>query len=90
MANKVTPMPDPYMRLDILLLRLGEASFQWLDHKLNTGGALTSKLWNGPEGLKQVVEQKIDEVGIPREQLTPRLLAEHAGFLKRRKLRRAG
>ena len=84
------PSPDRQFRLDLLLLGLGEESFRWLDRKLNTGGALVNRLWLGPEGLRGVLEAKIEEVGIPREKLTPRLVAEHAGFLKRRRLRRAG
>lgn len=91
--QNVTPQvhasQDPAWRFDLLLLNLGEAVSKWADRKLNTG-ALFQGLWNGPDGVKNVVEQKIDEMGIPREKLTPKLIAEHAGFLGRRRLRRAG
>lgn len=80
---------DPAWRVDLLLLNLGDAVSKWADRKFNTGSVF-QVLWNGPDGVKNVVEQKIDEIGIPREKLTPKLIAEHAGFLKRRSLRRAG
>jgi len=92
MVKKTVPIvpPSPEGRFDILLLRLGEAAFAWFDRRLNTGGALVNTFWHGQDGLRSVVEAKIDEFGVPREKLTPRVLAERAGFIKPRRLRRAG
>jgi hypothetical protein len=78
---------DPSGRVDVLLLRLGEAACRWAERKAFVKLGLRLNLWDGPEGLKSVVETKIDEVGIPREKLTPQLMAEYAGFIKGRRLR---
>jgi hypothetical protein len=86
---QVQASPDPAFRFDLLLLNLGEALARKADEKLRTG-VLFQGLWGGPDGMKQVVQEKIDEIGIPREKLTPKLIAERAGFLGRRRLRRAG
>ena len=56
------------------------------------------RLWHGPDGLRAVTEQKLAEVGVPKgpipltapgANVTPRSIAEQAGFIKRPKKRRA-
>jgi hypothetical protein len=43
--------------------------------------------WEGDEGLRGVVKAKLSEMGVPQDgvELTPRELAEHSGFIKKRK-----
>lgn len=51
--------------------------------------------WHGPEGLREVVKVKLQETGVPVEpipltagrSMTPRELAEHSGFIKKRRKR---
>jgi hypothetical protein len=49
--------------------------------------------WHGEEGLREVVGIKLQEVGVPdkpipltgAQAMTPRQMAEHAGFIRKRK-----
>lgn len=75
---------NPQGRLDILLVRVAEACVRWGEAKLQNRFGIAANFWDGPEGVKSVIEAKIEEVGIPRERLSPRVLAEQAGFLKSR------
>jgi len=51
------------------------------------------EVWEGEDGLRAVTQQKLKELGVPDkpipltsgQKVTPRSLAEHAGFIKRRK-----
>ena len=55
--------------------------------------ARVGEWWDGEDGLRAVIETKLREMGIPDKPVplsgegavTPRDLAEHAGFIKRRK-----
>ena len=86
------PEPDPKLRLDIALLRVGEACAVWAERKIQQKVGLSIELWNGDGGLKEVVSRKLDELGVPREKLTPQLIAESFGIIepKPKKIRRAG
>jgi hypothetical protein len=78
----------PAGRLDILLIRLAEFATRAVEKRIGGG----CNLWDGDGGIKSVVEAKIDQMGVPREQLTPAMIAEYSGFLKakKRRIRRAG
>lgn len=52
-----------------------------------------SQMWPGPDGLEGVVRQKLSECGIPAgpvplKALTPRQMAEAAGFIKKNRRKR--
>lgn len=84
----VSIQPDPQFRLDILLMRLAELATRTFERRIGNG----AQLWDGDGGIKAVVESKLDELGVPREKITPELLAEKLGFVKpkRKRIRRAG
>lgn len=91
MAGKPVPISaeNPQLRLDILLLRLAEAGARWAEYRAATVLKVPVSLWDGPGGVGAVLEQKLDELGVPREQLTPATVARIAGFIGRRpKLRK--
>ena len=96
MANpKVTrisalPKPDPTLRLDVLITELGRAGCDWLAGKIRTRTGLTVNLWDGPGGLGEVVDRKLEDLGVPREKLTPALVCEGLGLVKPKRIRRAG
>jgi hypothetical protein len=54
------------------------------------------QLWEGQNGLEGVIEQKLNEIGVPQKPiditgpqgLTVRQFAEESGFIKRRKPQR--
>lgn len=64
-----------------------------LAHRLGLGG-----LWEGEDGFEGVIRQKLGELGVPKkplplmgpEGLTPRQMAEQAGFIKRARPHRRG
>lgn len=50
-------------------------------------------LWQGEDGLRGVIQQKLTEMGVPQKpiqltgspDITPRAFAEHIGFVRRKK-----
>ena len=81
---------SPAGRLDILLLRLAEAGTRWAERRAQQVLKVPVNLWDGETGVGVVLEQKLEELGVPREKLTAQLLAERLGFVgkKPRKLRK--
>jgi len=79
---------DPTGRLDIVLIRLAEAGVRWGEQKVASKFGLLLNVWDGPDGLKHVLETKVQEMGL-NEPMTPESLARHLGFIKSRKLKRA-
>jgi hypothetical protein len=72
--------------------------FRPMQGLMNLGSILArrfglSKYWDGEEGLSGVVQQKLSDMGVPEKPIplnvpqgmTARQLAEHAGFIKKRK-----
>ena len=85
---KVVPIslaPDPYGRLDVLLSRLAEAGVRWGERKIRRHLGLSVNLWDGPDGVGQVITDAIAEYNIPAEPLTPRMLARRAGFVGKKR-----
>ena len=71
---------NPAGRLDILLLRLAEAGTRWAEEKIRTVAKVPVSLWDGPGGVGVVLQTKLDEFGVPNEQLTPAIIADRLGF----------
>lgn len=91
-VTRISPMPqpDPLGRLDVLLLEIAKRGTQWGERKIRNLTGLDVNLWDGPGGLGAVVEGVLDECGVPREQLTPRVVVEGLGLVKPKRMRRAG
>jgi hypothetical protein len=91
--NRVTQIPaaaDPQMRVDILLLKLGEAAAHWAEKLLWQKAGIPLNLWDTPEGVRAVIEPKIQELDLARP-LSPMMLAERAGWVaKPKRIRKAG
>jgi hypothetical protein len=85
----VTPAPDPRGRLDLALLRLAET----VTRKVELATGLS--IWDGEDGLSGVMQDKVRELKIPTEALdlkrpvSVRSIAEQAGFIKKRRARKA-
>lgn len=83
MKDELTP--DPRGRLDVLLLRLGEAVARTVERKLNVS------LWDGEDGLEGVLQDKLRELKIPdapvdlARPVSVRSVAEQAGFIRHRR-----
>jgi len=83
------PSPDPRGRLDLVLLRLAEQ----VTRKVEAAAGLS--IWDGEDGLSGVMQDKIRELKIPTEPLnmgatfSVRTIAEQAGFIKRRRAKKA-
>jgi hypothetical protein len=77
---------DPTGRLDILALRLGEAAAHWAESWIQRKIGLPVKIWDGQDGLGEVIKTKVEEMGFGEPvPMTPASLAEHLGFIKKRK-----
>lgn len=74
--------------LDKLLLAVAQAGARWAEQKAAALG-VTLNLWDGENGLQSVVVDAIKQHGIPnkrfQELVTPRLVAENVGVLKRKR-----
>ena len=75
--------------------------FRPMNGLLNIGrriveGLGLAEFWDGDDGLEGVLRDKLRESGVPEKPIalsgqggmTPRQVAEHAGFIRRRKLRK--
>ena len=89
--TRITPRNDPQLRLDILLLRLGEQVTHLLERKAWERYGLPLNLWDGIGGVRSVLESKIEEFQIDRP-LSPMMLAEKVGLVKAKpqRIRKAG
>jgi hypothetical protein len=69
---------------------------------LHVGKLVASRIglgewWEGQDGIGAVLKEKLTDMGVPEKGvpingpkgMSPRQLAEHSGFLKRRRLKRA-
>lgn len=96
-AYPVTPFPpkkeDP-AGADKVVLAAAEAATHWLENLLTTYSRLPIDLWNGPQGLRGVIEQAVQQAGVPNKRfaeiVTPRLIAEKAGIVPARRARKRG
>ena len=89
---RVLPADDPRLRVDILILKLGEAAAHWAERKAwEKLGIPLHGLWDGPDGVRTVLEAKIDELQIG-EPLSPAMLARRLGLIhsKPQRIRKAG
>lgn len=81
--------PDLTGRLDIVLLRLAEAGTRWIEKQAAARAGLQVNLWDGKEGLGQVLQTKVEELGFGEPvPMTPDALARALGFIKGRKLKK--
>lgn len=83
-AMRVLPKlrTDPTGRIDLLLIRLAEACVRWGEQQVQTRFGLDVKVWDGREGLKRVLETKVQEMGFSEPlPMTPEALARHLGFI---------
>lgn len=96
-AYPVTPFPplkkeDP-AGADKVVLAAAEAATHWLEAILTTYSRMPIDLWNGPNGLRGVLEEAVKNAGVPNKRfagiVTPRLIAEKAGIVPARRTRRA-
>lgn len=87
---KRMPVEDP-AGFDKVLLAVGRAAVGWAESKVRNLG-FNLDLWNGEDGVGAVVEQALKEQGIPNKRFTalvnPRVIAEHAKFIKRKRAKR--
>ena len=96
-AYPVTPFPpkkeDP-AGADKVVLAAAEAGCHWLEAILNANLRVSVDLWNGPQGLRGVIEQAVQQAGLPNKRfaeiVTPRLIAEKAGIVPARRTRKRG
>ena len=84
--------PDPTGRIDVLLLRLAEAGTRWIEKQAAARAGLQVNLWDGKEGLGQVLQTKVEELGFGEPvPMTPDALARALGFIKgRKRLKKVG
>ena len=90
--TRVQPANDPTLRIDLLLLRLAEAGVHWAERLVyRKVGIPIQGLWDGPDGVRSVLEEKIQELQID-EPLSPGMLARRVGFIgsKPKRIRKAG
>ena len=56
--------------------------------------AIPVDLWNGPQGLRGVLEEAVKNAGLPNKRfaeiVTPRLIAEKAGIVPAKRTRKRG
>lgn len=96
-AYPVTPFPpkkeDP-AGADKVVLAAAEAATHWLENLLTTYSRLPIDLWNGPQGLRGVITQAVEQARVPNKRfaeiVTPRLIAEKAGIVPARRMRKRG
>ena len=88
--TRMTPANDPQFRVDILLLKLGEAAANWAERKAFTKFGIPLNLWDGNDGLRSVLETKIQELEID-EPLSVAMLARKTGLIaaKPKRIRKA-
>lgn len=84
---KTVAASDP-AGLDNLLLAIGEGCARWAERKV-AGLGVHINLWDGVDGLGEVVKDVISQQGIPNkrfnELVSPRIIAEQVGALKRKR-----
>lgn len=93
MAPKLTQLrasDDPKLRLDILLLHCGEAVARWAERKAWIKLGMPLNLWDGPDGVRAVLESKIQELEIDQP-ISPLMLARRVGWVRKQpQIRKAG
>jgi hypothetical protein len=90
--TRVLPAADPTLRVDLLLMRLAEAGVHWAERLVyRKVGIPIQGLWDGPDGVRSVLEEKIQELQIDKP-LSPGMLARRVGFIpsKPKRIRKAG
>jgi hypothetical protein len=90
--TRVQPANDPTLRIDKLLLGLSEEAVHWAERLVyRKVGIPLQGLWDGPDGVRSVLEEKIQKLQID-EPLSPGMLARRVGFIqsKPKRIRKAG
>ena len=84
-------IPDP-AGADKAVLAAAEAGCHWMEAFIQTSMRVQVDLWNGPNGLRGVVEEAVKNAGVPNKRfaeiVTPRLIAEKAGIVPARRRKR--
>jgi hypothetical protein len=84
----VAPVPDP-AGLDKLLLAAGQGVARFLESVVQQKLGVSVRLWDGQDGLGQVLAEHLKAAGVPNKRLpeliTPRLFLQHAGLTARKK-----
>ena len=99
MAEKVRAYPVKHFTerkedlagADKVLLAGIEAACHWFENFLASGLRVHVDLWNGPNGLRGVIEEAVQNAGIPNKRfleiMSPRAIAEGSGLIpKKRRL----
>lgn len=89
MTAQVKATVNPAGRLDVLLMRLAETAVRTVEARTGLS------IWDGEDGLSGVMQDKLRELKVPDQPIdfgktiSVRNIAESAGFVKRKRARKA-
>jgi hypothetical protein len=87
-------VPRESGRLDIFILRLAELGTRRLEGYLTAATGQPVNLWDSIGGIRAICDRALEDLRVPDQKVTPEMLAERLGLLKKRKprkqLRKAG
>ena len=88
---KLIPVVDP-AGLDKLLLAAGKGCARYLESLVQQKLGRPVNIWDGKDGLGAILEESLENAGVPNkrlpELLTPRLVLEQSGAIRKRPVRR--